>query len=56
MWRLKLGNGENKDYLFSTNNFTERQTWEFDPHAGTCEERAPNKFQSYCLSMKGYGR
>lgn len=40
MWRLKLGNGENKDYLFSTNNFTERQTWEFDPHAGTDEERA----------------
>nr|AXK50226.1 lupeol synthase [Citrullus amarus] len=40
MWRLKLGKGENEDYLFSTNNFIGRQTWEFDPHAGTDEERA----------------
>ncbi|XP_008465722.2 beta-amyrin synthase-like isoform X3 [Cucumis melo] len=40
MWRLKLGKGEKEDYLFSTNNFVGRQTWEFDPSAGTPEERA----------------
>ncbi|XP_022150301.1 beta-amyrin synthase-like isoform X1 [Momordica charantia] len=40
MWRLKIGDGENKRYLFSTNNFLGRQTWEFDPHAGTLEDRA----------------
>ncbi|KAJ4718761.1 Terpene cyclase/mutase family member [Melia azedarach] len=42
MWRLKIGVDEKDDlrHLFSTNNFTGRQLWEFDPDAGTPEERA----------------
>ncbi|KAK7332258.1 hypothetical protein VNO80_29007 [Phaseolus coccineus] len=40
MWRLKIGDGEKDPYLFSTNNFVGRQTWEFDSEAGTAEERA----------------
>lgn len=40
MWRLKIGEGADDPYLFSTNNFLGRQTWEFDPHAGTLQERA----------------
>ncbi|KAK8575854.1 hypothetical protein V6N12_063506 [Hibiscus sabdariffa] len=39
MWRLKIGEGGNNPYLFSTNNFLGRQTWEFHPNAGTPEER-----------------
>ena len=39
MWRLKIGEGSNGPYLFSTNNFAGRQTWVFDREAGTPEER-----------------
>ncbi|XP_047155550.1 beta-amyrin synthase-like [Vigna umbellata] len=39
MWRLKIGDGGNDPYLFSTNNFVGRQTWEFDSEAGTVHER-----------------
>ncbi|GKB88442.1 beta-amyrin synthase [Tanacetum coccineum] len=39
MWRLKIADGSNNPYLYSTNNFIGRQTWEFDPNYGTQEER-----------------
>ncbi|KAM6586390.1 hypothetical protein CsatA_008995 [Cannabis sativa] len=44
MWKIKFGRNSSKEkeeeYLFSTNNFLGRQTFEFDPNAGTPEERA----------------
>ena len=40
MWKVKYGTGAEDPYLFSTNNFLGRQIFEFDPNAGTPEEKA----------------
>ncbi|KAJ0075354.1 hypothetical protein Patl1_35106 [Pistacia atlantica] len=40
MWRLKIANGGDSPYMFSTNNYVGRQIWEFDLDAGTPEELA----------------
>ena len=40
MWRLKIAEGVSSNELYSTNKFVGRQTWEYDPHGGSPEERA----------------
>ncbi|XP_028952932.1 beta-amyrin synthase-like isoform X5 [Malus domestica] len=40
MWKLKVADGGNDPYIYSTNNFVGRQIFEFDPEAGTTEQRA----------------
>nr|UJH94072.1 2,3-oxidosqualene cyclase 2 [Tripterygium hypoglaucum] len=43
MWKLKVaerGNAPYSEYLYTTNDFSGRQTWEFDPNAGTPQELA----------------
>ncbi|KAJ4844510.1 hypothetical protein Tsubulata_006352 [Turnera subulata] len=39
MWRLKIAEGGNNPYLYTTNNFAGRQIWQYDPNA-TPEELA----------------
>ncbi|KAG5569829.1 hypothetical protein H5410_059595, partial [Solanum commersonii] len=40
MWKLKIAKGQDDPYLYSTNNYVGRQTWKYDPNAGTIEEQA----------------
>ncbi|KAI4334871.1 hypothetical protein L6164_013578 [Bauhinia variegata] len=40
MWRLRIANGGDDPYIFSTNQFVGRQIWEFNADAGTAEERS----------------
>ncbi|KAG5230730.1 beta-amyrin synthase [Salix suchowensis] len=39
MWRLKIAEKGSSPYIFTTNDFVGRQIWEYDPIAGTPEER-----------------
>ncbi|KMS97132.1 hypothetical protein BVRB_7g177970 [Beta vulgaris subsp. vulgaris] len=60
MCRLKVGEGANDPYLYSTNNFVGRQTWEFDPNYGTPEaieevEQARRNFYNNRFKVKPCG-
>ncbi|KAI9115817.1 hypothetical protein K1719_013486 [Acacia pycnantha] len=39
MWKLKIGERGKDPYIFSTNNFVGRQTWEFHGEYGSQQER-----------------
>ncbi|KAB2604502.1 beta-amyrin synthase-like [Pyrus ussuriensis x Pyrus communis] len=47
MWKLNVADGGNDPYIYSTNNFVGRQIFEFDPEAGTTEERV--EVEEACL-------
>nr|GMD09713.1 dammarenediol II synthase-like [Ipomoea batatas] len=38
MWKLKVAEGGGP-YMYTTNNYVGRQTWDYDANAGTTEER-----------------
>nr|GMD04317.1 dammarenediol II synthase-like [Ipomoea batatas] len=38
MWKLKVAEGGGS-YMYTTNNYVGRQTWQYDANAGTTEER-----------------
>ncbi|KAH7515218.1 hypothetical protein FEM48_Zijuj10G0003700 [Ziziphus jujuba var. spinosa] len=64
MWRLKVAYGGKDPNIFTTNEFVGRQIWEFDPDAGTDEERAQvedarrhftnNRHHVICLYVIGH--
>ena len=39
MWKLRIGEGGGPS-LMSVNNYVGREHWEFDPNAGTFEDKA----------------